>query len=49
MFHDNTTSKPERRKKLPITGFTHTYTPNDFSISDSEVMEYLDEGKDNVE
>ncbi len=41
MFHDNRTTPPKENARVPLTGFTHTYTPNDFEVIDDEIMEQL--------
>lgn len=41
MFHDNGTTPEVKKFRLPLTGFTHTYTPNDFKITDHDVMQRL--------
>ncbi len=41
MYHDNRTTPHKELIRKPLTGFTHTYTPNDFEIIDDEVMEQL--------
>ena len=41
MYHDNRTTPHKESIRKPLTGFTHTYTPNDFEIIDDEVMEQL--------
>ena len=43
MFHDNRTKVDKSEFRVPLTGFTHTYTPNDFKINDDDVMEQLGE------
>ena len=44
MYHDNTTEPPDYIPIDPPSGFTHTYTPNDFKISNDEIMEYYENG-----
>lgn len=44
LYHDNTTKTVKKWNKVPITGFTHTYTPNDHTTDDDEVMQYLASG-----
>ena len=41
MYHDNRTTPAIKKFRQPLTGFTHTYTPNDFIFTDEEVMEQL--------
>ena len=41
MFHDNSTKIDKSEFRVPLTGFTHTYTPNDFKINDDDVMDQL--------
>ena len=47
MYHDNSTVKTQTRtgrNLVPVTGFTHVYTPNDFIIDNDEAIELLHEG-----